>query len=1003
MAMLAGLTFFLVQILIGVSSAGYALLFHDDIAVKKDFKNFPTDQFTFEAWISTSDECHKGTIMSYALNSTEIAPQKRSADFNHFVIFNPNNLLACHDYQYMDLEPDQPQSCHYTYNNSITADFVEASGQWHHLAVTWDGKKNGNMKIYQDGMLVAEAVKQNTRPLLPGGAFMLGADQDCFGGCTDFQQGFYGLMDEVRIWSKVRNQDEIIRTMRTSNVVNDPDLVAYWKFDDPDSNPNDPEAYTIARDSSRNGNDLVIKTKPSIYDATVSKGTSFGGSLQMQTKAISFSNNYAIKSDFDNMPEDDFSIEFWARTSSLDENIRSEGEEYAEFFSFASISPGDGMVGNDGLNTADTAFIDDAIRIDRYLTDFQGTSYLTDADNRAKSTRGSVSLHINANRGGNGKRFDNWIDYRVNWNDNGWHHLAFSWEKSTGNTQFWFDGIKQVPFWVSNAGQVSDKDESKGGVDPHIGANTARSPLGSLVLAQNQECYAGCFSPMKSYHGEMAVLRIWNKILDTQSVKNNMYNERPSDPSGLVNLYTFRDFNSQYIYDEINGQHLLLGAEGPQWEYSTAPLTNNQGIPLHLPQSVISPNYALRLNDRQVLMHTEFKNFPNKAITVEFWMWSTDNCRRGAPFSYAAGDYRSMDNAFLLFDYNNWGISVLEDEGQTGSDHDSGIFATDGRWHFMTVSWESKTGRARLYQDGKLVWVVERSKGKSIPSGGTLVVGREQDCKGGCFDSEKGAVGPIQTATDAEHGDQDFYGIMDEMRVWNIELTPQQVSQNYLQDLDLSVDDSTPPLDYKNNKNLVAHWTFDTGAGYRVFDVTGNGHDLHILQEPQWIPVKWVQTKRAEVGICGNGLREGAEQCDDGLRGQGEGCDKDCKIKPGYSCNDVSPSVCYPVDQEKLKNVLQKIKTERESHPEYYSPQRSSHSHSGKTVVVLIVVVLVIAAVAVALYIKRDWVGRQLSSLSTRNQLTYHRQFDDHNVEALPLETVQYSQLSDGEQTQQTS
>ena len=30
-----------------------------------------------------------------------------------------------------------------------------------------------------------------------GGALMLGEEQDCYAGCTDKEQAFYGLMDEV--------------------------------------------------------------------------------------------------------------------------------------------------------------------------------------------------------------------------------------------------------------------------------------------------------------------------------------------------------------------------------------------------------------------------------------------------------------------------------------------------------------------------------------------------------------------------------------------------------------------------------------------------------------------------------------------------------------------------------------------------------------------------------------------------------------------------------------
>ena len=59
--------------------------------------------------------------------------------------------------------------------------------------------------------------------------------QDCFGGCTDPSQGFYGAMDEVRLWKVVRSQDDIIKHMRwASGLENHADLSAYWKFNDPD-------------------------------------------------------------------------------------------------------------------------------------------------------------------------------------------------------------------------------------------------------------------------------------------------------------------------------------------------------------------------------------------------------------------------------------------------------------------------------------------------------------------------------------------------------------------------------------------------------------------------------------------------------------------------------------------------------------------------------------------------------------------------------------------------
>eukprot|EP00983_Pelagomonas_calceolata_P133074 1161929-Pelagomonas_calceolata.AAC.10 len=59
--------------------------------------------------------------------------------------------------------------------------------------------------------------------------------RDCFGGCTDPNQGFHGKMDEVRIWRTARTQSEILSTMRwITGLEHNPDLVAWWKFNEPE-------------------------------------------------------------------------------------------------------------------------------------------------------------------------------------------------------------------------------------------------------------------------------------------------------------------------------------------------------------------------------------------------------------------------------------------------------------------------------------------------------------------------------------------------------------------------------------------------------------------------------------------------------------------------------------------------------------------------------------------------------------------------------------------------
>jgi len=556
-------------------------------------------------------------------------------------------------------------SCYAAFNHSKSIpNIVSRDGRWHHVAVTWTAADSGLTRIYVDGLLRVQAATGKTAQLRPGGALMLGAEQDCYGGCLDAGQGFRGEMDEVRIWKTARTQADILAHMRdAAGLERHPDLAAYWQFNDPEE-VGMLRSAMVARDMSGRGNDLQLVSLPSASEQHILTSTG-----TFSTWAMTFKNNFAMNQGFEGMPEGDISVEFWARTPAI--NTSAKLHTWSEFFSFASmISSGSG-------GGVDTAFLDDAILIEKYSEEFKGTYSVEYKD---IATAGSISVHINANRQGMGQAYDHWIDFNVGWVDDSWHHVAVTWSQSSGEVYLYFDGISATPYWVSNAGVVEVKEPSAGGVSRRIanGSAAKRSPRGSLVVGSKQENYGGMFSPQYSLHGDMANVRIWDRVLSHEEVKAGMYVQ--SDPGagsgtardGLRFSYAFDpdkvhlddpdpkrpdQSKSGAVKDAFSTfkNDLYLGADSPQWVYSSAPLTLADGTPV-APPTPGAAGHALRLNDQQVLIHKGFADFPSDEITLEFWMLSSDTCHAGVPFSYATGsEYSVNDNSFLVrIPYNDF-------------------------------------------------------------------------------------------------------------------------------------------------------------------------------------------------------------------------------------------------------------------------------------------------------------------------------------------------------------
>ena len=86
---------------------------------------------------------------------------------------------------------------------------------------------------------------------------------------------------------------------------------------------------------------------------------------------------------------------------------------------------------------------------------------------------------------------------------------------------------------------------------------------------------------------------------------------------------------------------------------------------------------------------------------------------------------------------NNWSYFLYCCRKLQGS-------ANDGRWHHICVTWRRSDGRWQFYKDGELQTSnTGLSTGRVIQSGGSLVLGQDQDSVGGGFDPSQSFQGSL--------------------------------------------------------------------------------------------------------------------------------------------------------------------------------------------------------------------------------------------------------------------
>jgi len=168
--------------------------------------------------------------------------------------------------------------------NDVSVFTAADVGKWRHVAVTVDVSAGAaGVKFYKDGSEQTSkttSFDEITSIANTSADFTIGAE-------VTPASYFDGLIDEVRVWSDIRTQDEIKDNMFAELVGNEANLVGYWKLNnsllDETANNNDLTNNNSAVFSSA---DRPFGYLKSIGDQDIASVKTIGGKTNGNTKTV---------------------------------------------------------------------------------------------------------------------------------------------------------------------------------------------------------------------------------------------------------------------------------------------------------------------------------------------------------------------------------------------------------------------------------------------------------------------------------------------------------------------------------------------------------------------------------------------------------------------------------------------------------------------------------------------------------------------------------------------
>ena len=355
--------------------------------------------------------------------------------------------------------------------------------QWYHFAYT--ATATGS-KLYIDGVLVDETEESVSCQSNYSSSFIgwHGANQSSF---------FYGLIDEISIWSTALTQAQIQSYMTTSPTGNESGLVDYWDFNEGEGD--------IAYDSSPNNNDGTVYGATwveNIYGCTDSLAGNFNPEANWNDGSCTYPDNGEYSLSFDGV------------------------DDYVDL-SPINLSSSDQMTLMCWINPDDLTSESENTIIRQ---DWGEPNWLLQISDYGTNINFNVE-EINGDNFG--------IDYTITPSmlENSWHHATGVYDG--GNLKIYIDG-NLVASQSFSGGNIAF-----GGNDQSTYLNIGSHPFPNYDI--------------ESFDGFIDEVSIWSVALSEEQIQSYMTMQPTGIETGLAGYWKFNAGEGETLYDHSGNQN----------------------------------------------------------------------------------------------------------------------------------------------------------------------------------------------------------------------------------------------------------------------------------------------------------------------------------------------------------------------------------------------------------------------------------------------------------------